>query len=78
MSDLTLDPVRRVPAVFGMLRRALPGTLAWLIALALFFPIFWMTITSFKTEQQAYQPSLWFTPTLGSFREVLARSDYFA
>lgn len=59
-------------------QRIVPGVLAWFIALLLFFPIFWMTITSFKTEQQAYQPSLWFTPTLGSFREVLARSDYFA
>lgn len=59
-------------------QRIVPGVLAWFIALLLFFPIFWMTITSFKTEQQAYQPSLWFTPTLGRFREVLARSDYFA
>ena len=58
--------------------RALPGILAWLIALALFFPIFWMTITAFKTEQQAYVPSLIFTPTLDSFREVFARSNYFA
>lgn len=59
-------------------QRIVPGVLAWFIALLLFFPIFWMTITSFKTEKKAYKPSLWFTPTLGSFREVLARSDYFA
>ncbi|WP_233865895.1 carbohydrate ABC transporter permease [Paraburkholderia adhaesiva] len=58
--------------------RVLPGLLAWLIALALFFPIFWMTITAFKTEQQAYIPSIFFMPTLESFREVFARSNYFA
>ena len=58
--------------------RVLPGLLAWIIALALFFPIFWMTITAFKTEQQAYVPSIFFTPTFDSFREVFARSNYFA
>ena len=78
MSDLTLDAGRRMPAVFGLVRRALPGAFAWLIALLLFFPIFWMAITAFKTEQQAYASTLFFMPTLDSFREVLARSDYFA
>ncbi|RDV00132.1 carbohydrate ABC transporter permease [Trinickia dinghuensis] len=63
--------------VLATVKRALPGLLAWLIALALFFPIFWMTITAFKTERDAYQLSLIFTPTLDSFREVFARSDYF-
>lgn len=80
MSDGMLD-MRRAggpPNVFGAVRRALPGVLAWLIALALFFPIFWMAITAFKTEQQAYEASLFFVPTLDSFREVFARSNYFA
>jgi sorbitol/mannitol transport system permease protein len=58
--------------------RVLPGLLAWIIALALFFPIFWMTITAFKTEQQAYMPTIFFMPTFDSFREVFARSNYFA
>lgn len=51
-------------------------TLAWALALLIFFPIFWMMITAFKTENQAYQLSLLFTPTLQSFQEVFARSDY--
>lgn len=70
-------PVRTQLPVLGALKRSLPGVLAWLIALALFFPIFWMTITAFKTERDAYSMSLIFTPTLDSFREVFARSDYF-
>jgi sorbitol/mannitol transport system permease protein len=52
------------------------GLLGWLAALVLFFPIFWMAITAFKTEQGAYQPDLFFIPTLQSFREVFARSRY--
>jgi sorbitol/mannitol transport system permease protein len=63
---------------FDTIRRAIPGVLAWFVALLLFFPIFWMTITAFKTEQQAYSSSLFFTPTFDSFREVFARSNYFS
>ena len=58
------------------LRTWVLGLLGWLAAILLFFPIFWMTITAFKTEQGAYQPDLFFIPTLQSFREVFARSRY--
>jgi sorbitol/mannitol transport system permease protein len=58
-------------------KNIVPGIVAWLVSLLLFFPIFWMTITAFKTEQQAYSSSLFFSPTLESFREVFARSNYF-
>ena len=61
-----------------MFKRGILGVIAWLMAILLFFPIFWMTITAFKTEQQAYSSSLIFSPTLDSFREVFARSNYFA
>ena len=80
MSSPSLQtPVQyRAPSpVISAIKRIVPGVLAWLIAAALFFPIFWMTITAFKTEQQAYSSSLFFTPTLESFREVFARSNYF-
>ncbi|HTH60204.1 MAG TPA: carbohydrate ABC transporter permease [Paraburkholderia sp.] len=89
MSQLASSPTPATPAPnspdavdrsspVAVVGRALPGVLAWLISLALFFPIFWMTITAFKTEQQAYVPSLFFVPTFDSFREVFARSNYFA
>ncbi|MDR5812537.1 carbohydrate ABC transporter permease [Caballeronia sp. LZ043] len=58
-------------------KNIVPGIVAWIASILLFFPIFWMTITAFKTEQQAYSSSLFFTPTLDSFREVFARSNYF-
>ena len=60
------------------LKTILTGLFAWTVALVLFFPIFWMFITSFKTELQAISvpPSLFFEPTLENFRIVQERSDY--
>ncbi len=51
---------------------------AWLITLVIIFPLIWLMLTSFKTEQQAISvpPQLFFTPTLESFAEVNLRSDY--
>ena len=47
------------------LHSAILGTLAWIIALVLFFPIFWMILTSFKTEIDAFAtpPQFIFMPT---------------
>jgi sorbitol/mannitol transport system permease protein len=52
--------------------------LAWLLALLIFFPIFWLALTAFKTELQAIAvpAQLFFTPTLENFSEVQARSNY--
>ena len=51
---------------------------AWLITLLVVFPLIWLVLTAFKTEQQAIAipPQLFFTPTLESFAEVNLRSDY--
>src|SRR6516225_1931937 len=54
------------------------GTIGWIVAVIIFFPIFWMIITAFKTEQGAYSPDLIFLPTLESFKDVFARSNYLA
>jgi sorbitol/mannitol transport system permease protein len=58
------------------LKSSLFGLLGWFVALTLFFPIFWMALTAFKTEQGAYSPDVFFIPTLESFRHVFARSSY--
>ncbi|RBP82465.1 carbohydrate ABC transporter permease [Marinomonas rhizomae] len=60
------------------LKTIITGLFAWTVALVLFFPIFWMFITSFKTELQAISipPTLVFEPTLDNFRVVQERSDY--
>lgn len=51
---------------------------AWLVALLIFFPIFWMVLTSLKTELNAFStpPSLFFIPTFENYQVVFERSDY--
>ncbi|MDA8248430.1 MAG: carbohydrate ABC transporter permease [Rhodospirillales bacterium] len=54
------------------------GTLAWIAALLMFFPIFWMVLASFKTEVGAIAtpPELVFRPTLENYRDIFQRADY--
>lgn len=51
---------------------------AWVVACLFFFPIFWMVLTSFKTELQAIAipPLLFFEPTLDNFSLIQERTDY--
>lgn len=69
---LTLKQTRK-------LRTFLLGSLAWIVALLVFFPIFWMLLTSFKTELDAFSspPQLFFTPTFENYIQVDSRSNYF-
>jgi sorbitol/mannitol transport system permease protein len=47
------------------------GAFAWLVGLIFFFPVFWMVLNSFKSEQDANtSPKLSFDPTLDRYREV--------
>lgn len=50
----------------------------WTIALLIFFPIFWMVLTSLKTEIQAISmpPQLFFKPTLDNYIGIFERSNY--
>jgi len=70
---LTLKQSRRLHSV-------LVGTLAWAVAALIFFPIFWMVLTSLKTELDAFAtpPQFIFTPTLENYLHINERSDYFA
>ena len=49
------------------------------LALVFFFPIFWMFLTSFKTEAAAFTfpPPLTFTPTLENYQIAIGQSKYF-
>ncbi len=51
---------------------------AWVCACLMFFPIFWMVLTSFKTELQAIAvpPKLVFKPTLENFFLIQERTSY--
>ncbi|WP_033068067.1 carbohydrate ABC transporter permease [Thalassospira australica] len=53
---------------------------AWIVGLLIFFPIFWMVLTSFKSELEAISipPSfISFDWTLENYVEVQERSNYF-
>jgi sorbitol/mannitol transport system permease protein len=47
------------------------GLMAWVLGALFFFPVAWMVLSSFKTEQEAAtSPKISFTPTLDRYREV--------
>jgi sorbitol/mannitol transport system permease protein len=47
------------------------GCLAWITALIFFFPVLWMVLNSFKSEEDANtSPKLSFDPTLDRYSEV--------
>ncbi len=53
-------------------------TVIWIISIIYFFPIFWMFLTSIKTEMQSISipPLLFFEPTLENFFIVQERTNY--
>ena len=57
--------------------RLMPTLAGWTVALAMFFPIFWMFLTGFKTEITAVAtpPAAIFRPTLENYSAVLQRAD---
>ena len=65
-----------MPALYIMIPAAL---LIVAIAILIFFPIFWMVLTSFKTELDAFAspPQFIFTPTLENYLHIEQRSGYF-
>jgi sorbitol/mannitol transport system permease protein len=50
------------------------GVVAWVVGLGFFFPVFWMVLTAFKQEVDAYTttPKIFFVPTLDEFKAVFA------
>ncbi len=61
-------------------RMGITTVFAWLIGIAIFFPILWTVLTSFKTEAEAVATPphfLFFHWTLDNYAEVQQRSNYF-
>ena len=69
MTDRDEQKLKNLVAVIG----------AWIVAGLFFFPIFWLFLTSFKTELQAISdpPKLFFVPTLENYALIEERTDYF-
>lgn len=59
-------------------QKLLRAIVGWLVALIMFFPVFWMALAAFKTEQDAaaLPPLLFFHPTLENFAEMSERVGY--
>jgi sorbitol/mannitol transport system permease protein len=52
------------------------GLLAWFAGLLFFFPVFWMILSSFKSERDANaSPKLFFDPTLDRYRDVTGGTE---
>ncbi len=68
MTDKQIKDTKHRAAVVG----------SWIIALLFFFPIFWMVLTSLKTELQAIAepPLLFFKPTLENYILINERTEY--
>jgi sorbitol/mannitol transport system permease protein len=62
----------------GLGQKWLMTILAWSVALILVFPVFWMVLTSFKTEAEAISrvPRFFFPPTLENYRAVEQQASY--
>ncbi|MEM7191717.1 MAG: carbohydrate ABC transporter permease [Pseudomonadota bacterium] len=54
------------------------ATFAWIVGLLFFFPIFWMVLTSFKTDADAVKPEflIFFQPTLENYLNMTENYDY--
>ena len=52
--------------------------LAWIIAIIFFFPIFWMILTSLKTDADAVKPEylFFFKPTFENYLNMTENYDY--
>jgi sorbitol/mannitol transport system permease protein len=52
------------------------GLLAWVVGLVFFFPVFWMILSSFKSERDANaSPKLFFDPTLDRYHDVMGSTE---
>jgi sorbitol/mannitol transport system permease protein len=61
----------------AMRTKLIMTVVAWLAAAIIFFPIFWMVLTSFKTEVEAVsEPKLFFRPTVENYVAVQERANY--
>ncbi len=60
-------------------RKWLLTLLGWSVAAVVAYPVFWMCLTSLKTETEAIarRPSFFFHPTLASYAAVQSQANYF-
>jgi sorbitol/mannitol transport system permease protein len=67
----SIADIQRAIATRHFLKKAVLTVIIYGIAILYFFPILYMFLSGFKTEAQAVSPSIFFTPTLDTYRKVL-------
>jgi sorbitol/mannitol transport system permease protein len=72
MRNKTIESVQRTIKIRNFVRKFLLAIMVYVIALLYFFPILYMFLSGFKTEQQAVMPAIFFKPTLVTFQKVLS------
>ena len=73
----TLQDAHRNLRVRHLTKSTILTVVVYGIAIIYFFPILYMFISGFKTEIQAVNPSLIFTPTLETYAKVLSDSTIY-
>ena len=71
MVEKTIKQAQRNIRLRRMTKKSLLAILIYLIAILYFFPILYMFLSGFKTEQQAVMPGIFFKPTLETYQKVL-------
>ncbi len=72
MEHRTIEQVVRRARIRNLTKKILLSLLIYAIAIFYFFPILYMFLSGFKTEQQAVLPKIFFTPTLDTYKKVLS------
>jgi sorbitol/mannitol transport system permease protein len=67
-----IERVQRRIRVRNNIKKILLTVVIYTIAVLYFSPILYMFLSGFKTEQQAVSPSIFFKPTLETYRKVLS------
>ena len=62
-----------------MIKKIIIFILVWVVAILIFFPIYWMISSGFKNEVDVFAktPKIFFKPTINTFLTVIDESDYF-
>ncbi len=72
MQERTITQIQRNIRMRNRWKKILLSIVIYGIAILYFFPILYMFLSGFKTEQQAVMPSIFFKPTLVTYKKVLS------
>jgi sorbitol/mannitol transport system permease protein len=73
----TIQQIQRSMQLKKAIRMIGLSIIIFAVAILYFSPILYMFLSAFKTEFQAVRPSLFFTPTLETFRKVLSDKNMY-